>query len=204
MRNLILDMGNVLLDWNPRKLAQGAAQNPEDAQALCAALFLSPEWPQNDEGLVSDREMLEIAMNRAPSRLHGAVKHLHENWPAWIEALPGAEDFVRRAKAGGLRVYLLSNAGVRFPDCLARFAFYPLLDGALVSAHEKIVKPDRRIFELLLERYGLNARECFFVDDYAPNVEGARAVGIDGVTFDGDFSKLTAALIARGMKAAEA
>ncbi|MGJ4850864.1 HAD family hydrolase [Bacillota bacterium Meth-B3] len=198
IENLVLDMGNVLLDWNPRAFAAMAAPEPGDAPALYDALFGSPEWPLSDEGRISDAEILRLARSRVPDRLKAAVRRMHDEWPDWIEELPGAADFLKEASAAGLKLYLLSNAGARFPDCLSRFAFYARFSGAVVSAHERLLKPDKRIYEVLLTRYGLSPERCLFVDDMAVNVEGARAAGIEGAVFDGDYGRLKRALRALG------
>ena len=198
IENLILDMGNVLLDWNPRAFAATAAPEAGDAPALYDAMFGSPDWALSDEGRIDDAQMLRQARSRVPERLRAAVGRMHDEWPNWIEELPGATDFLKEASAAGLRLYLLSNAGVRFPDCLNRFAFYALFSGAVVSAHERLLKPDRRIYEVLLARYGLAPERCLFVDDMAVNVEGARAAGIEGAVFDGDYGRLRRALRALG------
>ena len=199
LRNLILDMGNVLVAWRPDELAAIAAPNEKDAAILCEALFGHPMWAENDRGMVSDEEMLAAAAERVPERLQGALQNLHDNWPQWLTALPGADAFVKKAKNAGLNVYLLSNAGMRFPACLARFDFYKFFDGAMVSAHEQMNKPDRRLYLRLLQKFGLASDECLFVDDMQVNVDGARAVGIDAVIFDGNYEDITRALAVRGI-----
>lgn len=199
IRNILLDMGNVLLPWRPRELALMAAPMPEDAEALEREYFAHRLWIEKDRGMVTEADVLKDARMHLPDRLHAALDDLYENWHGWLTPLPGADAFVRRLKAAGLRVYLLSNAGVEFPDVLGRFAFYSLFDGAVVSAHEKVIKPDRRIYEIMLDRYNLAADECLFVDDMMENVQGAQALGIDAVQFDGDFAALERALVARGI-----
>ncbi|HLH48833.1 MAG TPA: HAD-IA family hydrolase, partial [Roseiarcus sp.] len=65
----------------------------------------------------------------------------------------------------------------------------------IVSAHERLLKPDRAIFELLLSRYGLKAEECLFIDDSAANIAGARDVGMAAHHFK-DAASLERALVA--------
>jgi putative hydrolase of the HAD superfamily len=83
----------------------------------------------------------------------------------------------------GLKLYLLSNAGKRFPAVLETQPFYPRFEGMMVSAHEKVTKPDPRIYHLLCERFSLLPRECLFVDDVAE-------VGMSAVLFEGDYRKV--------------
>ncbi len=190
LRNLILDMGNVLLTWEPRAFALRAAGNPKDAEILCGAMFDSPDWHLHDAGQIDEGELLLKSLSRTPMRLHDKLKVLHEQWPGWMAPVPGADAFTLRARDAGLRLFLLSNAGTRFPKALEWRDFYQRLHGAMVSAHEKICKPDRRIYERLCERYGLLPRECLFVDDMAENVDGAIDAGMAAHLFDGDYIKV--------------
>ena len=190
VKNLVLDMGNVLLAWAPMDLARMAAENEEDAKMLNSALFDTPEWGMMDAGQIEEAELLRAALGRTPERLHEALRRLLDNWSAWMAPIPGADDFTRRAKDAGLKLYLLSNASKRFPGVLSSQPFYPRFDGMMVSAHEKMIKPDPRIYRLLCRRFSLVPQECLFVDDMAVNVKGAEQVGMAAVHFEGDYRKM--------------
>ena len=197
---LIYDMGNVLVRWDPHALALAGSEDPADASVLEKALFASPDWIKGDLGLFGPEEMFAAARLRVPARLEPALRALCFQWPDWLEPLPGAADFVARANKRGLKGYLLSNASRRFPQALARcFPAFSLLDGWVVSAHEGVAKPDIRIYRRLLERYDLDPRRCFFIDDVPANLEGARRAGMECWLFDGDFSALERALLDRGV-----
>ena len=94
-------------------------------------------------------------------------------------------------KKKGLNIYLLSNAGrsadIYWPAVPASVYF----DGKVISAFVNCVKPDRKIYEILLDRYGLKADECLFIDDAPANVEGAKEAGIDAYLFDEDVNALS-------------
>jgi putative hydrolase of the HAD superfamily len=190
VRNLIMDMGNVLLTWEPRAFALRAAGNRKDAEILYSALFDSVEWHLHDAGQIDEEELLRVSLSRTPQRLHDTIKVLHEQWPRWMAPIPGADAFTIKVREAGLRLYLLSNAGTRFPEALKERDFYPRLHGAMVSAHEKLTKPDRRVYERLCERFSLLPRECLFVDDLIENVDGAMKAGMAAHLFDGDFIKV--------------
>lgn len=190
VKNIVLDMGNVLLTWDPEGLALRAAGNEEDAEALKRALFDTPEWGMIDAGTIDEEQLLRASLARAPERLHDTLRTLADRWPWWMAPIPGADDFARQVKEAGLGLYLLSNACRRFPGVLARQPFYARFDGVMVSAHEGIVKPDPRIYQRLCGRFSLLPEECLFVDDMAANVEGAEKAGMTGYLFDGDYQKL--------------
>lgn len=187
IKNLVLDMGNVLLGWAPEAFALRAAGDPADADILNRALFASPDWPLHDAGKISEEELLGRASERVPARLKGKLSELVESWPAWMPPVPGAFELVHKAKEASLNIYLLSNAGVRFPEALKEHSFYPYFDGMMVSYHEQLAKPDVRIFTRLCDRFSLNPKECLFVDDIAANVRGALAAGLQALEFTGDW-----------------
>ena len=190
VRNLVLDMGNVLLTWEPKTFALRAAGNEPDAEILYTALFDTPEWHLHDAGQITEEELLGIALSRTPQRLHERLKLLLDQWPRWMSPIPGADSFTQRAREAGLGLYLLSNAGTRFPEALKERAFYCRFHGMVVSAHEKVSKPDPRVYEILCERYALLPRECLFVDDLIENVDGAVKAGMAAHQFDGDYKKV--------------
>lgn len=200
IKNIVFDMGNVLVGWTPMEFALRAAAGHEaDAGLLNEALFASPQWPMADAGLISQEELLRSALERLPERLHEAMRRMAAFWPDWMQPIPGAEEFVRQCKKAGMKLYLLSNAALQFPAALESRPFYPLFDGAMVSAHEKLVKPDPRIYRRLCETFGLIPEECFFLDDMEVNVEGARSIGVHGMLFDGNYMRAREALRALGL-----
>lgn len=94
------------------------------------------------------------------------------------------ERLIGELKAAGYRLYVLSNMSREFIAFLRRFPVYRHFDGEVVSCEELTVKPEPRIYEILLERYGLQPSETLFIDDRRVNIEAAAALGIRGHLFD--------------------
>ncbi|MGL4975121.1 MAG: HAD family hydrolase, partial [Bosea sp. (in: a-proteobacteria)] len=91
---------------------------------------------------------------------------------------------LERLKALGKPVYAITNfSAEKWAESTIRFPVLNLFDGAVVSAHERVVKPDPAIYRVLFERYNLAAEDCIFIDDSATNIAGARAVGMQTVHF---------------------
>ena len=98
--------------------------------------------------------------------------------------IEGMSSLVQRLKAAGYRVFGLTNwSSETFPLVRDKYPIFSLMDGMVVSGEEHLLKPFAAIYNCLLERYGLRAEESLFVDDNLANVEGARAVGMQGVQF---------------------
>lgn len=187
IRNIILDMGNVLLDYNPEVILEKTLDNEEDRQIIRRELFGGPEWAQGDLGIIKNSERFDGVSKRVPSRLHPALRECVENWDICMVPVKGAVNFCREIKTRGYGMYVLSNACNLFYEYFPKYFPLEWFDGIVVSSDEHIVKPDAGIYRILLERYGLNADECLFIDDRADNVRGAVESGMNAYVFNNDF-----------------
>lgn len=126
-----------------------------------------------------------MAQAHLPERLwpnlHECMVHWHEHQPVF----PETNAIVERLHAAGYGCYVLSNAGTRFWRQKDRIPSFPLMDGWVVSAFERIMKPDPAIYMVLCNRYGLDPATCLFVDDNPDNVAGARVAGMQAHQFMG-------------------
>lgn len=176
IRNVVFDMGNVLLDYQPQKFADELLGDPEAAGAVVRELFEGPEWKLLDAGAVEESEALARVQARIPQYAQEAALVM-ERWPYVMEPVPGMPGLVERLKGRGYGLYLLSNTSLQFYRFRESFELFRHFDGFVASAKEKLVKPDPAIYRLLCDRYGLVPQECLFVDDLAQNVEAAERVG---------------------------
>lgn len=183
MKNIVFDYGAVLVDWNPHHLYDKYFGSVEKA-----------EWFLNNICLYS----WNIQMDGGKPFAEG-VAELQAQYPEWSEAIAiyhtrwiemmggeieGMSSLVQRLKAAGYRVFGLTNwSSETFPLVRDKYPIFSLMEGMVVSGEEHLLKPSAAIYNCLLERYGLQAEESLFVDDNLANVEGARAVGMQGVQF---------------------
>ena len=183
IKNIIFDFGAVLVDWDPQHLYL-----PYFGDAAKTAYFLTEicpyEWnTQADAG----RPVAEITAERI-ARFPEWEKEIRMYYDRWIEMMgeqiPGMEPLVRDLKARGYGVYGLTNwSRETFPLVRDRYPVFRLLDGYVVSGEEMTMKPAPGLYRILLDRYGLRAEECVFIDDNPRNTAGAEAVGIRGLVF---------------------
>lgn len=199
IRNIIFDMGNVLLRFD-RELFYERFQIPqEDRPTLTREVFQSLEWARMDRGSMTEAEALESVCRRLPQRLHEAAKQMICQWDEPLVPIEGMYELVAELKELGYGIYLLSNTSVRQPEYWARLPVSRFFDGTLVSAYVKLVKPQFEIYDLLLETFDLKAEECFFVDDAIGNIEAAFCRGIAGAVFHLDVEELRRNLRAAGV-----
>ena len=190
IKNIIFDMGNVLLRYDPEVCLNRFVKREEDRALIRRELFEGPEWVQGDLGHITDEQRFDGVSRRVPQELHTELRQCAEQWHMCMEPIHGAKEFCAYAKEQGYRLYVLSNASSSFYQYFPRFAPFEYFDGLVVSCDIHIVKPDIRIYRYLLETYNLAPEECFFIDDMAANVEGARKAGISGAVFGGDFEEI--------------
>lgn len=190
IKNIILDMGNVLLDYDPQASLDKLEVTSEAQPIILKELFGGPEWIQRDLGLISINEMYEGVKSRVPERYHTQLKKCCEQWDICMTELDGAKEFCESVKEQGFGIYILSNASMSFYEYFTRHFDLSFFDGVIVSADVHIVKPDIRIYQYLLDKYKLVAHECLFIDDREDNVEGAKEAGMSAYQFKNSFKEL--------------
>lgn len=198
IRNIVFDMGRVLLDYDPYLPCLRHAQNAEDAAIVHRAIFADPSWaPMIDGGVMTEEEYLVQAQTRLETeRLKALAADVMSDW--WLDGLypkSQMDKVISGLLEKGYRLYILSNCGTRFHDFSYKIPQYERFSGVLVSAEEHMLKPNAEIYERLCAKFDLRPEECLFVDDLPQNVEGAKAVGMAGYCYaDGDVNRLKAFL----------
>lgn len=200
IKNIVFDMGQVLIHWAPDVLIEPYGLAEADKAALKRELFQNVEWVQLDHGTISFEQAVQSVCRRLPEKFHSMVEEIVTGW--WLRELVPMEGMAALAaelKAAGYGIYLLSNANTALRDYFGRIPGSECFDGLLVSAEEKLLKPEKAIFLRLCERFGLDAAECFFIDDNPANVEGALCAGMQGTVFYGDAERLRREMKEKGI-----
>ena len=193
-------MGGVLLNFDPQRFVDRLGLGAEDGGILVREIFHSAEWVCLDRGSMTGEEVLRSACTRIPERLHGAAREVFEHWDEPLLAMEGSYELVEELSRKGYGLYLLSNAGVRhreyWPDLpVSRF----FGDRLMVSAFHGLLKPEAAFYEKAFEMFGLDRRECLFIDDSPVNIEAAWRAGLDGVVYHGDPALLRRRLREKGV-----
>lgn len=196
----IFDMGRVLLHFDPVRCIAPYLSAPFDRQLIARVVFASEEWKMLDEGIISDEEALANWKSRVPKRMHAAIDKIYANWHLHLPEIKEMTILVQDLHRAGYPIYLLSNVSTRFEKLKKRFPALEYMQGVVTSSAEKMCKPDRAIFDLLLDRYSLSVEDCIFIDDSPVNVQTARIMGMLGYVFDGDAAKLRIRLRRLGVR----
>jgi 2-haloacid dehalogenase len=197
---IVFDLGGVLIDWNPRHLYRKLFDQDEAMERFLQEVC-HHDWNLEQDRGRSFADAVEEATLRHPDQ-RAMIEAYHSRWEEMIAgAIEDSVVLLEELADAGYELHALTNwSAETFPIARARFAFLELFDAILVSGEERLVKPDARIFELLLERIAHPARACIYIDDSPPNVAAAEALGFDAIHFTSPRA-LRAALTGRGLLA---
>ena len=178
--DIILDMGNVLLEWNKDKILKAVAKTQKDYLILDKAIFQSGLWERLDLGTLTREELVDKVLSLLGDCYQKKVEEVIWNWSAYIDIYTEVFPLLARLKENGHRIFVLSNTSPVFYELL-KDQLAPLekiLDGFVLSCDIKAIKPDRKMFEEILHKYQLDPAKCVFLDDIADNTKMAESLGI--------------------------
>lgn len=183
IKNIIFDLGGVLIDWNPKYVYRQIFETEEEIDWFLENIT-TYEWNvEQDAGRTLD-EATQILLERHPKW----EKEIRAYYGRWEEMLGGPiEETVKLLEylisLKNYRILALTNwSHETFPVAIERYGYFlNLFEGILVSGVEKMKKPDHEIYNLMLSRYDLNPEESLFIDDSAKNIKGAEECGIKGI-----------------------
>ncbi len=191
IRNIVFDMGQVLIHFIPVEISRKAGVPEEALETFVEELFESPEWARLDRGSITQEEAYAVVCARLPEeRWESARKILYSWWEWALWPMEGMAELMAELKERGYRLYALSNATLSFHGYCGKIPGIELFDGKIISADWKLLKPQHEIYETLYREYGLQPEESFFIDDNPLNIEGAWETGMRGVVFRGDVDRL--------------
>lgn len=183
IRNIVFDIGNVLTDFRWKEFLVDKGFDGEMIRRIARASVESPLWKEIDRG-EWDREKLMQEFIKLDPEIEAELRSAYNDVHGMVSPRAYAIPWIKELKEKGYGVYYLSNFSDKaYVDCADALEFIPYTDGGILSYRERIVKPEPEIYRLLLERYGLKAEECVFLDDLEVNVEAARKEGFAGIVF---------------------
>ena len=178
--DIILDMGNVLLEWNKDKILQGVSDTKKDYLMLDKTIFQSGLWERLDLGTMTRQELVLKVVSMIGSTYQKKVEEVIWNWPSYIDIFTEVFPVLSELKKKGHRIFVLSNTSKVFYDLLDEqlSPLKELLDGFVLSCDIKAIKPDLAMFKEILDKYQLDPTNCVFLDDIEDNTMAAEKLGI--------------------------
>jgi 2-haloacid dehalogenase len=197
---VVFDLGGVLIDWNPRHLYRKLFDDEARMEWFLAEVCHNAWNLEQDRGR-SFAAAIEEAAARHPDQ-RAMIEAYHRRWDEMLAGeIAGSVAILEELAQAGYELHALSNwSAETFAIARPRFAFLERFRTILISGDERLVKPDPRIFALLLERIAHPAARCIYIDDSARNVAAAEALGFDAIHFTAPPA-LRGALLDRGLLA---
>ena len=211
IKNIIFDVGGVLVDFHPEKTMKNMGFSEEEAKIIAKATTQGNLWAELDRGALPKEEVFErmydkireITGEKSEKYISAAETFLSKGIFQTVTPFPYAANWLSELKNRGFKIYILSN----YPSWLwdyhwqTTFTFTPFVDDKIVSGKIKLIKPDPRIYQHILKEFSLVADECVFIDDRTENIEAAKSQGIHGIIFT-DF-ETTKALLERELSSGQ-
>lgn len=193
---VLWDLGNVLIDWDPAHLYRKHFSDESDVQAFLSNVCTMVWHAEHDRGVPMAQNRLAL-IKQYPHH-EDAIRAWETGLPDMCQGtVPGTAEIITFLAQAGVPQYALTNLPAEWVDPV--FEMFPVMNhmrDVIVSAHEKLIKPDPRIYAVTAERLPHDPAHVVFFDDRLDNVEAARAFGFDAVQFTGETA-LRAALQSR-------
>ena len=181
--SIVFDLGNVLIDWNPRYLYRKLLPNETEVEWFLENICNNNWNEKHDEGQVFSEGIKKL------SKLYPQYANLIKAWfDRWEEMLGGPLDdsveILAELKDLGFPLYILSNwSAETYPKAEAVYDFLNWFDGKIISGEVGKIKPDPEIFYTLIKKFKLIPENSVFIDDKLSNIETANLIGFQGIHF---------------------
>jgi epoxide hydrolase-like predicted phosphatase len=197
IKNIVFDLGNVLISFRPSDFFDSKDYPDTIKSRILSDIFRSREWLKLDNGDISTPGAID-AISRKSSLKREEIAHIFNLRTEIMFPLDQNVRLLPELKKEGFKLYFLSNFPIDiFEEIKTGYYFFKYFDGGVISSEVKFSKPDRRIYEILIEKYLLIPEESLFIDDIEINVRAAEGLGMKGLVTYGseEISKELAAVL---------
>lgn len=186
IRAVVFDFGGVLFDWNPQHLYRQLIADEEERNHFLTHIC-SPEWNVQQDGGRTLADATELLVRQHPQH-EALIRAFYGRWVEMLRGpLPEGVALLRELHAQQVPVFGLTNwSAETYPHARDNHDFMQLFLDIVVSGDERCIKPEPRIYQIALERYGrhlsaLQPQQLVFIDDAQKNIDACRALGWQGI-----------------------
>lgn len=184
INTIIFDLGNVLINWEP-KLLYNKIFNSEEQTNHFLENICTLDWNEEQDAGRTIKEGTAALVKQYPEHRENITAY----YDRWEEMLNGpvegtAEIFKKLKESGRYKIYALTNWSAElFPIAQREFEFLTWFDGIVMSGDEGIRKPEAAFFQILFDRYQVKPEDAVFIDDNLRNIEAAKKLGLKSIRF---------------------
>lgn len=182
IKNIVFDIGNVLLTWNPGSVVSKIFSEHPNSTLLTQQLFKSEHWLELNRGKLTEVELIDLyhqLYQLDPKKLVILMEEVKKS----LLPIENSFDLLTKLQTNYSLYALTDNVREIMIFLRKQYNFWDQFKGVVVSAEVGFLKPTPEIYRYLLEKFCLNANETLFIDDHLPNVEGARSAGLHSIQF---------------------
>ena len=184
IKNIIFDLGGVLIDWNPDYVFKEVFKDDEKL-AWFYREICTMDWNENQDAGYPLKKATEERIALFP-QYEDWIRMYYGRWEEMLgESIQGTVDLLKQCvDSPALKVVALTNwSAETFPIALKKFDFLQWFEGIVVSGEEMTRKPFPDIYQTTLKRFDLKPEQSLFIDDNKRNIEVAKALGIHCIHF---------------------
>lgn len=190
IKNIVFDMGQVLVKFEPYKYISHYTNDVADTEVLKCEIFDSKEWIGLDHGIINQQQAANSISMRLPENLQEIAVDIVFNWHKYREPVAGMEEVVQNFINQGYNVYVLSNISDAYFHLKEFIPALKLIDNHFLSYQWNMLKPCKEIFTGFCLHFDLIPKECLFIDDSPINAFMAEQCGLNSIIFHNDIKKL--------------
>lgn len=189
-KNIVFDMGNVLLDFSPHFIVSNFTMDQSKINMLVHEIFQKQEWLDLDQGIIDEDKAYNSIIQRVDQTDYTVVKNILDHWHESLIEKEEMINLLELLKFKGYNLYLFSNASKRFYTYYNNFKCLTYFDQMIISADIKHSKPSKEFYTIASKLCQIDLSESFFIDDSAQNIVSANRIGMNGYIYNGSYSLL--------------
>lgn len=181
IKNIVFDLGRVLLSFEPKKYLEETFKDNFLCETLFNEIFSSAEWLNLDCGTISKEKAIQAFIHRNPN-YDKEITHCMNDWHNILIPIDNNIKVLKKLKTYGYNLYILSNFHeFAFEHVSTKYDFFKLFDGGIISYKVNQLKPNKEIYNTLINEYNLLPEETLFIDDSKENIDSASLLGFNTI-----------------------
>lgn len=183
IKTIIFDIGRVLVDYEPEQYLKRLYGDGKTAETVMRAYFSPETHNELDRGVMNTEDIVLAAVAKAPE-YENEIRRAFADMGECIRQRGFTVPLIKDLKERGFKVLYLSNYSAHVRSrTKEQLNFIEHMDGGVFSYEVHLIKPDKRIYDTIIDKYGLIPEECIFIDDNEDNIAAANEVGINGIVY---------------------
>ena len=187
LKNIVFDLGNVLLNFKPKEYLKTITDDSKIREKLYENIFNTDYWLELDRGTLTRKQALNKMIDKYPAQ-KDTIIYIMNNWVSMLTKKEETISILKKLYHNNKHnLYVLSNFhSYAYREVKRKYDFFQFFDGIVISAEVKSIKPEREIYEYLLDDYNLKPEATVFIDDTEENIKGAEKLSMKTIHFQGD------------------